>query len=408
MKLLLTALLFMMLSSDGFAQMLNAGALHFDHFPPEHFLLDKGWKFQAGDNPEWARTDFNDSGWRQVSLSDVDSYLPAFQKYHIGWFRIKIYIDSPGTVNQAAIMLSQLGASDCYLNGVPFLHLGLIGTNHVFKSDNPHGKPFLFHTNQIDSVTLAIRFASAGPDRVWLLRKTGVLPLSVSIGDWHSALNRYETHLQQQRIPLGLSFLTIGVGILFLLIYIFSPDEKVNLLFVAFCFFLGIMASVQHQLSDGNLDMNTQSIAYFFWQFIDRVCNVLVLAIAALIVFSRLTIYEWVVICYYLGFCSLFQYFFPPGKAMNALIFAGRLLVVAEFIRIGIYAVLRRRFVVVFLCLATAGLHATFVWLFLTGVDGTGYYLRFNEMMCFATLSIYLVSRFALSVKGRVFVPFRK
>jgi two-component system, NtrC family, sensor kinase len=402
MKVFATALLFIFLTTTALAQIQLSGGLHFNKFPPLNFLLDKGWKFQAGDNPEWARSDFDDSSWKQVSLSDFASYLPEFQKKHIGWFRIKIFIDSPGTTNAAVIAISQLGASDCFINGSPFLHLGRIGPNGMVKSDNPHSKPFLFHTNLIDTVTLAIRFASAGPDRPWLLRNTKTLPLSVSISDWSNALNRYEADLQFQRIPLGLSFLSVGIGILFLLIYIFSPEEKINLLFIAFCFSLAMMAGLQYQLSEGNLDLNSEAIAFFLSQLIDRICSVLVLCILSLIVFNRLNLYQWAIIFYFLGLNGLFIYFSPPGAFINTALFLGRLLFAAELVRISFYGFLHGRFIVGFLSLASGVLHFTYILLFLIHRDHTVYYIRFNQMLCFAVLSMYLISKFAMSSKVQV------
>ena len=400
MKLIATAIVFLSLTVQGIAQIQVAGGLRFSKFPPKDYLLDKGWRFQAGDNPEWARPDFGDSLWKQVSLSDYRTYLPDLLRQHIGWFRLRFFVDSPGTMNQAVLALSQLGASDCYMNGHPFLHLGSIGTNGLVKSDNPHFKPFLLSSSLADSVTIAIRFATrGGTDRIPLFRETKSLPLSVTISDWNNGLNRYETDLRNQRIPLGLSFLSIGIGILFLVIHVFLPDNKLNLLFAGFCFCLGMIAGLQYQLTEGNLDISSLSLVYFLWQLTDRLCSVLVLALLSLIVFSRIKIFQWAIIFWFLGLSSLFSYFSPPGKLPEFVLLTGRLLFMAELLRVSFYA-FRQGFIIPGItAFASAVFQGSFLLLVLKHKDFTDYYFRYNQMICFALLGLYLISALAVAKK---------
>jgi hypothetical protein len=38
-----------------------------DSLPRQGFLLDKGWKFQLGDKPDFAKVDFDDSQWQFIN-----------------------------------------------------------------------------------------------------------------------------------------------------------------------------------------------------------------------------------------------------------------------------------------------------------------------------------------------------
>ncbi len=55
-------ILFLALScSIGFGQ-----AFRIDSLPQQGILLDKGWKWHAGDNPDFAKADFDDSAWESI------------------------------------------------------------------------------------------------------------------------------------------------------------------------------------------------------------------------------------------------------------------------------------------------------------------------------------------------------
>jgi hypothetical protein len=399
MKLLATVILFIAFTGQCISQVrISPGTLHFSSFPPKDYLLDKGWRFQEGDNPDWARPDFGDSLWKQVSLSDFNGYLPALMRQHVGWFRIRLLIDSPGTMNEAVLAISQLGASDCYTNGKPFLHLGSIGKNGPVINDNPHGRPFLLSPGMTDSVTIAIRFATkGGMDGNALFRQTRTLPLSVSVSDWNTALRHYETDMGNERIPLGLSFLTIGVGILFMVIYIFYPDNRQNLVYSGFCFCLGMIAGLQYQLSQGNLDIGSHTMVYFLWLFTDRLCCVVILALLSLIVTDRVNIYQWLIIFWFLAVGSLFLYLAPAGKVAAVVLFVGRLLVIGDLLRLSYYAIRRGNFLPALTGLLTAALQASFIVLPLSHKDFTPYYYQFNQLLCFALLGLYLVRVFAVA-----------
>src|SRR5688572_19773346 len=78
--------------------------------------LDSGWKFMAGDNPAWAKEDFNDSSWPSIYLFQDLYNVPGIPKQGIVWFRIKLKTDS--TFDQQLVMrIYQTGASEVYLGG---------------------------------------------------------------------------------------------------------------------------------------------------------------------------------------------------------------------------------------------------------------------------------------------------
>src|SRR6476620_4097733 len=121
------ATLILILSNKCFSQFDSSqNIFYLKNLPSEGVLLDKGWKFHEGDNPEWAKQNYDDTKWANVELSDYNTYLPQFKTKNIGWFRLHLLIDSSIQKKQLAIQLSQLGASEIYLNGQLFQQLGSI------------------------------------------------------------------------------------------------------------------------------------------------------------------------------------------------------------------------------------------------------------------------------------------
>jgi two-component system, NtrC family, sensor kinase len=131
-----------------FSQDSATTVVHIDKIPTEGILLNKGWKFHPGDNPEYAKPDYDDRAWQSINPTlDIHESLPQLQKSGICWFRLHMSIDS--SINhQLALMIYQSGASELYLNGHQIANFGVLSTNpREIKAYDPWGKPVLFPVN---------------------------------------------------------------------------------------------------------------------------------------------------------------------------------------------------------------------------------------------------------------------
>ena len=74
-------------------------------------LLSHGWRFHRGDNPAYARPDFNDSSWQTVTVN-------SFRNGQAGasWYRLKVEIPS-GNDPLALNVIGLKGAYQVYVNG---------------------------------------------------------------------------------------------------------------------------------------------------------------------------------------------------------------------------------------------------------------------------------------------------
>ena len=126
-----------------------------DSLPKEGILLNQGWKWHTGDNPEWAKAKFDDASWEDIDPSkDVVqlSNIPTDQPL---WLRIKL---NPRAAKNYALSISQSGASEIYLNGRLIQKVGQIDpSNQHSKAYNPLDDHLILRLDSLDN-TLAIRY----------------------------------------------------------------------------------------------------------------------------------------------------------------------------------------------------------------------------------------------------------
>ncbi|GAA4405512.1 hypothetical protein GCM10023187_23940 [Nibrella viscosa] len=105
----MTGLLLLALSAPGQATV--------DRLPPEGVWLTTGWTFRAGDNPAWAKPDHDDSRWTPVAPAADLAALPLLRTAEMGWFRLRFRLAPDLANGPVTLLLSQIGASEVYLNG---------------------------------------------------------------------------------------------------------------------------------------------------------------------------------------------------------------------------------------------------------------------------------------------------
>ncbi|PWT78002.1 MAG: hypothetical protein C5B59_02650 [Bacteroidetes bacterium] len=393
MRKIASVLICLLFSGTVFSQGNQGISLQLQGIPSDGISLDKIWKFQPGDNPDWANPAFNDSLWPVVDLSQYQSYLKSLSPKNIAWFRTRILLDSQFSLSQVAMVISQLGASELYLNGNLLLSLGQIHANGN-QNDNPHGKPFLLRVSPGDTLSIAIRFASEAPSKPWLFSEAGVAPLSIKLGTWNKAVDSFESALQSQRIPFGISFMTIGIGLVFILLYFFYADEKLNLLYGALCLLASMIPVIQFQLAENNLNIGSYGMFFFLKSWIDIFCSVLILSIISIALFGRINFYQGILIVFVLLVEPAFRFNFPPGFVTHVFGFVATAGLSFEFLRLSYYAFLKKNFFVFITSLVTGVLHFSLALRIVSHIDYSNLYYRYNILLCLTLLGIYLVWRF--------------
>ncbi|UFH57586.1 ATP-binding protein [Spirosoma sp. KNUC1025] len=87
-----------------------------DSLPQQGILLDKAWKWHLGDNPEWAKSNFDDSRWDTINPTQDVNRLKQLPMQGIGWLRIRMHIAPELYRKMVGIRIQQAGAAEFFLN----------------------------------------------------------------------------------------------------------------------------------------------------------------------------------------------------------------------------------------------------------------------------------------------------
>ncbi len=261
MKTLLFASFFILVCSFGFAQ-----TFIIDSLPKQGILLDKGWKWHAGDNPEWAKADFDDLAWTPIDATQDIGDLSQIFDSKIKWLRLDFEVKSKFT-EQVGLSINQVGASEIYLNGRLVKQIGYfdVDLNKVIAND-PRAIPFYLPVDSAGKYNLAIRYVLQPNILYTKLFNNRNLFFKASFVPLVPTLN---SELNSQSYRVGLEIFKLGIFlILFILhaaFYFNQKNDKAHLLLtliflsLAALYFLGTVTRYDFNVSD------------FFWH-----CNLLV------------------------------------------------------------------------------------------------------------------------------------
>ncbi|AZB29902.1 adenylate/guanylate cyclase domain-containing protein [Chryseobacterium balustinum] len=233
--------------------------------------INEGSKFFAGDNPAFALPQFDDSSWKHVNFNSkkVYSWNPlklssgnASKKNKIYWVRYYFKIDSTLLDQPLCLNISQLGASEIYLNGKKIESIGNIRSKE-FKIKNKI--PELFSLDNTDVNVLAIRFLPIIENK----KKTvtiSTVAISVELVSAHEFI--------KDKVALWKDFnfytmLICGIfgalGFIHLLLFLFYRKAIYNLYFSTYNISISLMSYLTLLFSEmtNPLDLDTYTFVSF-------------------------------------------------------------------------------------------------------------------------------------------------
>ena len=220
---------------DGVAQ----HKLIFDISTDTGILLDNGWKFHVGDNPEWATIDYDDKDWQSINPTSDIHTLPEIPRPGIGWFRLHLSVDSSSVIEPLALLIQQSGASEFFLDGILIHRFGTLSADPLnVMAYDPLRKPVLLPLSRKSHQVLAVRYALQPNASYTTIFETTNPALSIIIRPFAPSI---ENEKKQTSITLVMQVFIIGfcfmLFTLHLAFYIFYPAQKANLYFSLFAFF---------------------------------------------------------------------------------------------------------------------------------------------------------------------------
>lgn len=203
-------------------------AFSIDSLPKQGILLDKNWKWHAGDNADFAKAGFDDSKWDTINPTLHFDKLPQVIEAEIGWFRLSFSVDS-SLLNKPILMdFTPTGALEVYLNGKSVHEIGKVSKDPAMEeTHSADNVPYTFVLTHTGTNNFSIRYSFTKSNHYFL----GQSPFSVSLRQPEEfAFNVRKNTFSQIAIAFEVGLLFI-MAFLHLCFYYFYPPQKANFIF---------------------------------------------------------------------------------------------------------------------------------------------------------------------------------
>jgi hypothetical protein len=233
--------------------------------------LNGPWRFQMGDDLEWAEPGFDDSSWQAVTLSEPLS-TQGFEPYTgYAWYRMRLGPEQLAQFNAAAqngplellISSDSVGQLDVFVNGAEAGHTrGMTESQAMYQSP-----PFVVRLAGIDAkgtAVIAIRSWAGPPATI----KRGLLA-NVVLGthdDIAEQLAMAVSRQWNQHVTAGLvvTFLFLCVAVLGATLYLAQRNHSEYLWLALLCLSVAITGSTEFAFGRGIMPLPIFGVLILF------------------------------------------------------------------------------------------------------------------------------------------------
>jgi signal transduction histidine kinase len=304
-------------------------------------ILDKGWKFHAGDDLSWAKPDYDDSNWEKIDPTEELHHLPQVKKAGIGWFRLTMQIDSSLADERLTMVTSVLGAAEIYLNGELIYSFGTVSseykkeitrffTNHLFSFKlGPQRIQKIAVRYSFNKKNFYLKFTNARPIIRLKLRES-----NAALAD-HIREDEFDSKLRSIQSSF---YLPLGFLLLFLFLSFRLQKEYLYSGVFCFCLFMAIILHIT-ALSEPTTVSRTDYLLLATQVF--YIIGSFALINGTYILYKqKKSWFYYIIILYGLFIIPFFFISYDASGLFNACFFP---LIDLEFLRLNILAVRRRR-----------------------------------------------------------------
>ncbi len=273
----------MELDPDGVESISNETVLEAEVISPEMmtgesrviYIQDR-WRFQAGDNMEWATPAYDDSGWELISTNLTQADLSFIEWDGIGWFRKEFRVSPELQGKPLALVIDRhLGASEVFLNGEKIYELGSFSTRPEEVEFYSRNNPLVLIFPEQERHVMAVRFIN--PDYLETGKLTGYNGFRFLLGDWATyQSSRFSFISQWTSRNMFYIGILLAFAVIHMLLFLFYRVEKRNLYFSIFVTFLAVMSYLIYQAEINDFTYE----AVFLFRF-TLVTEIILLAFAA-------------------------------------------------------------------------------------------------------------------------------
>lgn len=223
------------------------------------------WRYQPGDNPEWAKPDFDDTDWYKVDPIGLKAYqMPDSLWSGFGWWRITFTADANTIEAIERLYFYSWGAAEIYLDGALVTSYGSFSKDSklekTYSPDYSGDRPLKFDHQQVH--TLAIRFSNHQAKNNFKIFRYFSENLGFDIG-FSSAVRANYSEYRYANSFATLSVIVVVLSILLLLhvlLYFKFRKEEPYLVITLITFFFLCAAICAHILLFVDLDSFTNPI----------------------------------------------------------------------------------------------------------------------------------------------------
>ena len=351
-------------------------------------VLAKDWRYQKGDNIEWAQPAFDDTSWPLITsfnLNMIDS-KPINKRGEIGWFRKRL--KATGNLNDALVLnIYQTGASEIYLDGKLIHKLGVVSANPKEIIYHDPSQYLLSLPLQTKEQILAVRFVNDQEKFPVFLNYNGYLRLLVTtLSNANSKDAIRNAQILSRKLTEQRYFITLGVSIFlcifFSSLFFFFSSEKINGFFALSSFFLVLFISFVL------VSLNTEGKPFlinFFWSIFSTIHVLLILYCVYKIYNQKFGFFYWLI--FGISFITIpFLFLFRAEYVTPAI----GVLVNLEIVRVIIFSRKKDR-IASYVFLIFGGINMLYWVAFLSNIFPFGnQYLPYAFMLTPISFAIYL------------------
>ena len=220
-----------------------------EQFYPKRFS-NSGWKYKPGDDVRWKEPSFSDTGWTIFRTDfSLDSIPPDVWK-GIGWFRLKLSVDSSLHNTVLALVMTHYGASEVYLDGKLVNQYGRPDPDPAIeKTSRPlFAQPVMLSFDERPEHLLAVRYSFLNANKLidkyggvlWRINdQNGSAGFLIHFENSKKTIELYGESLKRNLMyaMITLSILLL-IGSFHLFLYLFHSPDRSNIFMAFFIFIL--------------------------------------------------------------------------------------------------------------------------------------------------------------------------
>jgi signal transduction histidine kinase len=298
--------------------------------------LDRGWRYHPGDSLGWAEPDFDDSSW-EVSPTQTDSEWMG-----IGWFRLSFEV-APSLWGKPLVMvISQLGATEYYLDGRLIRSLGVVDpfdtqSSVVYLTEFPVPTPLVFDATPRHVLAVRFSFSKQTDYRFPAHPEHGLGGFNVALSEPDAVLARAKRFfMSETAFHTLIAAAAATIAVLHLLLFAFYPRLTGHLYYSLFTIMAAAIAYLPLRLNMAT-DLNQYVTLVRLLQVSLVLISVFGLRFLYAIFYDRLPRYFWL----WLGGGVLVAIVFWNGPINRVFFYS--LASFVEILRVLTIAVMRRK-----------------------------------------------------------------